>query len=223
MADEKAPTQKLTVRRKILLAAASLPEGGFTIEDLVVRAWTLYPESFSLTGHPYPDSGRVQPKLCGRDGLRGLGWVESPSQRVLVVTKKGLRVARQIAGHTARTSTRTPRPRARPAAIPREQAPPIQLDEADVKAVILLASSQAMRKFSRAGRLTQEDAESFWQKREPAETEAVLNRVLLGFRDGKASDPRLPPLSTCRSLELLHRFLCQRFGAREVSSEASHP
>lgn len=228
MPDENGQLRELTVRQKILLAAMSLPADGFTIEDLVVRAWTLYPGSFTLTGHAYPDSNRVQAKLCGHDGLRGLGWLDSPSQKVLIVTQKGRRIARQLESEATDTSPPEPRarPKSRPRPVPSTAAPKgtpqpepspaapmsLRLDEADVRAVCLLAASDALRRFTSAHRLTLADAAAFWQGREPAETEALLRRVLASFGDGRDLDSRLPPLSTCHSLNLLNGLLLRRFG-----------
>ncbi|MBL8600697.1 MAG: hypothetical protein JNK72_02110 [Myxococcales bacterium] len=92
---------ELTVRQKILVAAAALSTDAenFTAEELIVRAWELFPESFSLRGYhaKYPDSNRVLAKLSGSDGLCGLGWLEHTDQRTYACTKKGRLVARQLA------------------------------------------------------------------------------------------------------------------------------
>ena len=90
----------LTVRQKILVAASVLGEeaDGFSVEDLIVRAWQLYPEAFSLRGYhsKHPDSNRVLAKLSGVDGLCGLGWLEHTDQRMYRVTRKGRVVAKQL-------------------------------------------------------------------------------------------------------------------------------
>lgn len=228
MPDENRPIRGLTVRQKILLAAVSLPADGFTVEDLVVRAWALYPESFTLAGHAYPDSNRVQAKLCGHEGLRGLGWLDSTSQKVLIVTQKGRRIARQLESEATDASPPEPRarPKARPRSVPSTSAPKettqrepsapaskaLRLDDADVKAVCILAASDALRRFTSPYRLTLADANAFWQGRGPAATEALLKRVLDSFGDGETPDSRLPPISTCHSLDLLNRLLRRSFG-----------
>lgn len=93
---------ELTVRQKILVAAVALSSDAesFSAEDLIVRAWELFPESFALRGFDgkYPDSNRVLAKLSGSDGLCGLGWLEHTDQRTYRATKKGRAVARQLAG-----------------------------------------------------------------------------------------------------------------------------
>lgn len=91
---------ELTVRQKILVAAVALSNDTetFPVEDLIVRAWTLYPESFSLRGYhaKHPDSNRVLAKLSGTDGLCGLGWLEHTDQRTYRLTRKGRTVARTL-------------------------------------------------------------------------------------------------------------------------------
>ncbi len=92
---------ELTVRQKILMAAVAMgsdPEN-FSVEDLIVRSWKMFPESFSLRGFErlYPDSNRVLAKLSGADGLCGLGWLEHTDQRTYRLSRKGRTVARTLA------------------------------------------------------------------------------------------------------------------------------
>lgn len=91
---------ELTVRQKILTAALAVGDEAetFTVEDLIVRAWGLFPESFSLRGYEgrHPDSNRVLAKLSGADGLCGLGWLEHTDQRTYKVTRKGRAVLKQL-------------------------------------------------------------------------------------------------------------------------------
>lgn len=102
--DVPARSSELTVRQKILMAAVAMGAGteteNFSVEDLIVRSWKMFPESFSLRGFErlYPDSNRVQAKLAGADGLCGLGWLEHTDQRTYQVTRKGRTVARALAG-----------------------------------------------------------------------------------------------------------------------------
>lgn len=98
--EEPRHTQELTVRQKLLMAAVAMgtePEA-FTSEDLIVRSWKMFPESFALRGFErlYPDSNRVLAKLAGADGLCGLGWLEHTDQRTYQVTRKGRTVARAL-------------------------------------------------------------------------------------------------------------------------------
>ena len=43
---------ELTVRQKILMAAVAMGSDteNFSVEDLIVRSWKMFPESFSLRG-----------------------------------------------------------------------------------------------------------------------------------------------------------------------------
>ncbi len=91
---------ELTVRQKILVAATALGDEveSFSVEDLIVRSWQLFPEAFSLRGYhaKHPDSNRVLAKLSGVDGLCGLGWLEHTDQRMYRITRKGRVMAKQL-------------------------------------------------------------------------------------------------------------------------------
>ena len=94
-------SSELTVRQKILMAAVAMGSDteNFSVEDLIVRSWKMFPESFSLRGFErlYPDSNRVLAKLSGADGLCGLGWLEHTDQRTYRLSRKGRTVARTLA------------------------------------------------------------------------------------------------------------------------------
>lgn len=102
---------ELTVRQKILLAAVTLADDAeaFTVEDLIVRSWEQFPESFALRGYTtrHPDSNRVLAKLSGTDGLCGLGWLEHTDQRMYRMTRKGRLVAKQL--HAMQSGVAAPR------------------------------------------------------------------------------------------------------------------
>ena len=103
---------ELTVRQKILMAAVSLgtEKETFSVEELIVKSWTTFPESFSLRGYyaKYPDSNRVLAKLSGTDGLCGLGWLEHTDQRMYRLTRKGRVLARQLAAMIAESGVSVP-------------------------------------------------------------------------------------------------------------------
>lgn len=222
-----------TVRQKILLAAVALAEGGaaFTTEDLVVRAWELFPESFALRGCArFPDSNRVLAKLSGRDGLCGLGWFQHTAQRTYRVTRKGRAMATHLRSPASRSATRaraasvahTParpaRDRAPAAAPPR---PVRSLPPEDVAAILALARCPALQKFQRGSPLTFADACLFWAISRTTDPDAVqarveaiaalLARVVETFAGEGAPDPRLPPLATCFGLLNLHHLMRGRF------------
>lgn len=226
----------LTVRQKILLAAWDCSERSerFRAGELVLRAWQLFPESFSLDGtnRAHPDSNRVLAKLAGAEGLRGLGWIELVDPSTYRVTTKGARAAKQLRALTApapelkalrqvdaserRTKTRTPTG-------PRTKAPSIT--EADLAELRALERNGTLRRFQRGSPLTFADACSFWgitsatpsAQQRVAEVGALLTRVVRLFDTKGALDRRLPPLSVCYGLYNLHGVLAVRF-ARDLAA-----
>ncbi len=229
----------LTVRQKILLAASECSERSerFRAGELVLRAWQLFPESFSLDGtaNAHPDSNRVLAKLAGAEGLRGLGWLELVDPSTYRVTTKGARTAKQLRALTApapelkalrqvdaserRTKTRTPTG-------PRTKAPSIT--EADLAELRALERNGTLRRFLLGSPLTFAGACEFWglSQKHPRrvrdrlhEVEQLLERVTRAF-DGSAVDVRLPKLSVCYGLLNLHRLLSSRF-ARELDALAA--
>lgn len=66
-----------STREKIMIAASQL-DPTFSLSDLMVRAWQLYPDEFGMREYPYPDTNRLVPRIYGAEGLikRGrLRWV----------------------------------------------------------------------------------------------------------------------------------------------------
>lgn len=91
-----------TTRGRILLALGTFPaEATVSLGDLVVRCWEMFPEAFALPGHPeHPHSNAVLAKLCGGDGLEGLGWVRRPEQQRYTLTAEGRRWCKHVGGLT---------------------------------------------------------------------------------------------------------------------------
>ncbi len=111
----KPDKASLTVREKLVLAAHALGEGTFRAQQLVVRAWEMFPESFSLQGHALPCSNTVYSKLSGRDGLVERGLLVQTGERRYALSAKGLCSAATLRGEPAVVS-KPKRPRlARPA------------------------------------------------------------------------------------------------------------
>ena len=83
-----------TIAEKLLLAALEVRETGktFTAEELVVKAWEMFPDSFGLAGYSdrYPDSNRVLTNIMGSKGMRGKGWLRKVGQKQYRVTSKAL-------------------------------------------------------------------------------------------------------------------------------------
>lgn len=91
---------ELTKAEKVLVAAARLDcrgESEFTAEDLVVEAFKVFPNDFSLKGHPtYPDNNSILTLLMGRDArLIVSGWLEKTGTKKYRLTPKGAHDARE--------------------------------------------------------------------------------------------------------------------------------
>jgi hypothetical protein len=92
----------LTVPEKILSCALELDreKGIFTAEDLVVRCWERFPDTFGLQGYAgkYPDSNRILTNIMGTKGLRGKGWLRKVGEkryRVTEVAQQAIQVGRR--------------------------------------------------------------------------------------------------------------------------------
>lgn len=87
-------SEKLTVPQKLLLAALKAREATptFTAEDLVVQAWTLYPDTFGLAGYSklYPDSNRILTNIMGGKGMRSEGWLRKVGEKQYRLTSQGI-------------------------------------------------------------------------------------------------------------------------------------
>jgi hypothetical protein len=110
--------QELTTANKILVAASQIAETQetFTAEDLIVRAWQQFPESFGLSGYreKFPDSNRVLSKLMGSVGLCSRGWLEQVSTKTYRMTPAGRKLASALRsnGDAAAIAEAMDRPRA---------------------------------------------------------------------------------------------------------------
>ena len=140
----------MTVVEKILAAASELDatHGTFTAEDLVVRAWRRWPETFGLQGYSdiYPDSNRVLTKIMGVSSpLRARGWL------VRVGTKR-YRIT--DAGRSAAMS-RNPTTELEPERLAR-------LGRSSISLLRRLLESAALRKYKTGERLTFGDLAAFW-------------------------------------------------------------
>ncbi len=95
---------------KILVAMLDLGGGGtkaLKYEDIVVRAFDLYPDEFALRGYPqYPDSSDIHKPLYGP--LKKDGFVRA-GNKTFALTARGVEAARQLsaaAGGDAREAAR---------------------------------------------------------------------------------------------------------------------
>ena len=76
---------------RILLAASKL-DGEFTAEQLVVKAWKLFPRTYGLSGFEdlYPDSNKPLSYVMGQKGLVTRCWLKKLRPKVYSVTMAGL-------------------------------------------------------------------------------------------------------------------------------------
>lgn len=90
------PNQSL----KILFSAYHLNKE-FSLEELAVQAWKLYPSDFGMTTYSFPDVMRVYSKVHGERGLIKTGMLkcvdERPSGSLFQLSRKGFwRVCRSV-------------------------------------------------------------------------------------------------------------------------------
>ena len=92
--------EPLTVPEKILVCAKELADekGTFTAEDLVVRCWEKFSDTFGLQGYAnrFPDSNRVLTNIMGGKGLRGKGWLRKVGEKRYQITEVGKQAASHI-------------------------------------------------------------------------------------------------------------------------------
>jgi hypothetical protein len=138
-----------TVVEKILQSALDLDEekGTFTAEDLVVRCWQRFPQTFGLQGYAgkYPDSNRVLTKIMGGSALRGKGWLRKVGEKRYRVTEVGKRAMAQKGGIGGEKTERR-----------------AALERVTVEILNRLLSSRAFQKFRLGEELTFGDLSSFW-------------------------------------------------------------
>src|SRR5579875_20937 len=92
--EQRCMGNELTVPGRILSCAAELDRerGTFTAEDLVVRCWERFPDTFGLQGYAdkHPDSNRVLTNIMGTKGMRGKGWLRKVGEKQYRLTSAGL-------------------------------------------------------------------------------------------------------------------------------------
>lgn len=96
----------LSVTDKLLIAAYELEEKGkhpFSAEDLVVGAWSRFPDVFGLSGYQdqqgrpiYPDSNRVFAEIMGAKPVRKRGYLRKVGSKMYQLTEAGREQARLI-------------------------------------------------------------------------------------------------------------------------------
>lgn len=147
-----------SVVEKLLIAALSLWEESkkiFSAEDLVVKAWETFPETFGLAGQTneagkslYPDSNRVFAEIMGSKPIRKRGFLIKVGEKQYQLTEAGLEYARLKKDSPEKTTTKK-------STLSREIKNEIRR----------LFASRAVEKIrgQNLGELTFYDACSFWQ------------------------------------------------------------
>lgn len=142
-------TQALTVNEKVLLSASEIDaeHGTFTAEDLIVRCWERFPDTFGLQGYAerFPDANRVLTTIMGGKGLRGKGWIRKVGEKRYHLTESGRQAASQLANPAANDTIRG-------AGLSREV----------VEILLRVIQSKALQKFRLKQELTFSDLSAFW-------------------------------------------------------------
>lgn len=183
---------KLSVVEKLLIAAyeiESIKHGPFSAEDLVVRAWKSYPDTFGLSGYrgeggslQYPDSNRVFAEIMGSKPIRQRGYLRKVGKKMYQLTEAGIAEAKRISMGPTTSNTRK-------ISLPREF-------ETELQRLFNTKAAEKARNNNFYG-ITFFDACSFW-KISPrssaiefdgkiANFENILNHSVEIIEDGKAS------------------------------------
>jgi len=95
-----------SVVEKLLISALELEDKGnrpFTAENLVVKAWQNFPDTFGLAGYLdengiacYPDSNRVYSEIMGSKPIRKKGYLRKVGTKMYQLTEAGIDNARLI-------------------------------------------------------------------------------------------------------------------------------
>jgi len=144
---------------KLLLASykAEREKGGpITAEDLVVKAWEIYPDTFGLKGHAdaegnpkFPDSNRVYAEIMGSKPLRKKGLLTKVGTKTYKLTEYGRDRAIALSGQLGQVS----------------RVSKISLSREDVTEIERLMKSRANQKIQsdNSGELNFFDACEFWR------------------------------------------------------------
>lgn len=110
-------SKALTVAEKLVVAAADLQQRGtspFSAEDLVVRAWRLFPDTFGLAGYAdehgdlmYPDSNRVFSEIMGTKPVRKRGLLEKVGRKQYRLTHSGISLAELLSSRQGQAPEKT--------------------------------------------------------------------------------------------------------------------
>jgi len=101
---------KTKTDKMVAAAVALMDEDGketFTSEDLVVKAWRLYPTDFALNGYPeHPDSNAIFSKIMGKSSpLVAGGYLEKLGVQKFRATPKAFEKIRELRAEERATAT----------------------------------------------------------------------------------------------------------------------
>lgn len=189
----------MTISEKLLLAAVEVQPPGetFSAEDLVVKAWELFPDEFGLVGYAdrFPDSNRVLSNIMGNKGMRGKGWLRKVGKKRYRLTPQGMSDAAAL---LATQDTRSAKQIGLRAELGRQQA----------AALHRIASTKAASKVlaGASSSITFYEACGFWDitarsnantlKVQLANTETHLRDAMEALRNAGHSDLRLSKQTT---------------------------
>lgn len=165
---------KLTVPEKLLLAALKAREvtPTFTAEDLVVRAWTLYPDTFGLAGYSklYPDSNRILTNIMGRKGMRAKGWLRKVGEKQYRLTSQGISDGDALLTRVANQADDQTSPK---------DALRAELDRQTARALERLLTTQAAQKVlsDRLDQISFHEASGFWDITARSNANTLLSRL----------------------------------------------
>lgn len=163
------PKRSLTVVECILVAAAELDceRSTFSAEDLVVKAWQLFPDRFGLQGYSeqYPDSNRILTKIMGASSpLKTKAWIERVGTKRYRLSRVGRLAAEDLSelGSERRLT-----------ALPRQFVPTIRR----------MLNSTAYAKFLASESPTFSDAAAFWN----ISARSTANQLSLRLNDAESA------------------------------------
>lgn len=178
---------------KILIAMYRLSDGttkSLKYEDIVVKAFELFPEEFALRGYPqYPDASDIHKPLYGP--LKRGGHVLS-ANKMFRLTTKGLTYAERLTGVSGGKAER--------------------IDRANSKELERLAESDAFRLFREGQKEQILDTDFFSYLGTTVRTPKndFIGR-LKAVDDAVAAGARFPDNAIYKSIKELHAYLRERF------------
>lgn len=157
--------KQMTAEEKLLLVASDLQKDrrSFSAEELVVAAWTRFPETFGLRGFEskHPDSNKVFWRIMGRKGLRAGGWLQKVRQKMYRLTEAGRIAAVQLHGKSGNG----------------ERAQDLSRNSRSILQRLLTSRALAKIRSGQSDQLAFRDAEEFWSISARINAHTLENRL----------------------------------------------